>query len=286
MLLAFEAAERETVPDKQRAHLTFAIVGAGPTGSELAGVLREIAQHTLARDFRNFDPGSTRVVLIDAADRVLPTFPEPLSQKARVMLEALGVEVQTSSQVVDIDALGLTLTSTTSLATAPEKISARTVLWAAGVKASPLAESLNTPRDEWDRVYVEPDLSVPGYPELFVVGDLAHVDRVGQPVPAMAPPAIQEGRHAANMIQAELRGDPRTSFHYKDRGMLASIGRRAGLASIFGRNFSGLIAWLLWLLVHITSLIGFRNRLVVLFEWSWAYFTYQRSARVILRKIR
>ena len=285
VLLAFEAAERETDPDKQRAHLTFAIVGAGPTGSELAGVLREIAQHTLARDFRNFDPGSTRVVLIDAADRVLPTFPEPLSQKARVMLEALGVEVQTSSQVVDIDALGLTLTSTTSLATAPEKISARTVLWAAGVKASPLAESLNTPRDEWDRLYVEPDLSVPGYPELFVVGDLAHVDHDGQPVPAMAPPAIQEGRHAANMIQAVLRGHPRTSFHYKDRGMLAAIGRRAGVASIFGCNFSGLIAWFLWLVVHIASLIGFRNRLVVLFEWSWAYFTYQRSARVILPKI-
>ena len=286
VLLAFEAAERETDPDKQRAHLTFAIVGAGPTGSELAGVLREIAQHTLARDFRNFDPGSTRVVLIDAADRVLPTFPEPLSQKARVMLEALGVEVQTSSQVVDIDALGLTLTSTTSLATAPEKISARTVLWAAGVKASPLAESLNTPRDEWDRLYVEPDLSVPGYPELFVVGDLAHVDHDGQPVPAMAPPAIQEGRHAANMIQAVLRGRRRTSFHYKDRGMLAAIGRRAGVASIFGCNFSGLIAWFLWLVVHIASLIGFRNRLVVLFEWSWAYFTYQRSARVILPKIR
>ena len=202
------------------------------------------------------------------------------------MLEALGVEVQTSSRVVDMDALSLTLASTTSLATAPQKISTRTILWAAGVTASPLGENLNTPRDEWGRVYVEPDLSVPGYPELFVVGDLAHVDRVGQPVPAMAPPAIQEGRHAANMIQAELRGDPRTSFHYKDRGMLASIGRRAGLASIFGRNFSGLIAWLLWLLVHITSLIGFRNRLVVLFEWSWAYFTYQRSARVILRKIR
>ena len=286
VLLAFEAAERETDPDKQRAHLTFAIVGAGPTGSELAGALREIAQHTLARDFRNFDPGSTRVILIDAADRVLPTFPEPLSQKARVMLEVLGVEVQTNSQVVDIDALGLTLTSTTSLATAPEKISARTVLWAAGVKASPLAESLNTPRDEWDRLYVEPDLSVPGYPELFVVGDLAHVDHDGQPVPAMAPPAIQEGRHAANMIQAVLRGHPRTSFHYKDRGMLAAIGRRAGVASIFGCNFSGLIAWFLWLVVHIASLIGFRNRLVVLFEWSWAYFTYQRSARVILPKIR
>ncbi|HBK75469.1 MAG TPA: FAD-dependent oxidoreductase [Gammaproteobacteria bacterium] len=286
VLLAFEAAERERDTDEQRALLTFAIVGAGPTGAELAGVLREIAQHTLARDFRNFDPGSTRVVLIDAADRVLPSFPEPLSQKARVMLEALGVEVQTSSRVVDMDALSLTLASTTSLATAPQKISTRTILWAAGVTASPLGENLNAPRDEWGRVYVEPDLSVPGYPELFVVGDLAHVDRVGQPVPAMAPPAIQEGRHAANMIQAELRGDPRTSFHYKDRGMLASIGRRAGLASIFGRNFSGLIAWLLWLLVHITSLIGFRNRLVVLFEWSWAYFTYQRSARVILRKIR
>ena len=286
VLLAFEAAEREPDTEKQRAYLTFGIVGAGPTGAELAGILREIAQHTLARDFRNFDPRSTRVVLIDAAERVLPTFPEPLSQKARVMLEALGVEIQTSSQVVDIDESGLTLTSTAPLATAPERISARTVLWAAGVKASPLAESLNTPQDEWGRVYVESDLSVPGYPELFVVGDLAHVDRDDQPVPAMAPPAIQEGRHAANVIQAVLRGHPRTSFHYKDRGMLAAIGRRAGVASIYGRSFSGLIAWFLWLVVHIASLIGFRNRLVVLFEWSWAYFTYKRSARVILSQMR
>ncbi len=286
VLLAFEAAEREPDTDKQRAYLTFGIVGAGPTGVELAGILREIAQHTLARDFRNFDPRSTRVVLIDAADRVLPTFPEALSQKARVMLEALGVEVRTSLQVIDLDASGLTLAPTASSETAPERIYASTVLWAAGVKASALAESLNTPRDEWGRVYVEPDLSVSGYPELFVVGDLARVDRDNQPVPAMAPAAIQEGRHAASTINAALRGSPRSSFQYKDRGMLAAIGRRAGVASIYGHSFSGFIAWFLWLTVHITSLIGFRNRLVVLFEWSWAYFTYQRSARVILSQMR
>ena len=282
VLLAFEKAERETDAERQREHLTFAIVGAGATGVELAGALREIAQHTLASDFHNFDPRATRVVLIDAVERVLPQFPEPLSRKARAMLEARGVEVRTGCRVVDVDSGGVSLQCAPSSEATPERIPARTVLWAAGVKASPLAEDLDAPRDEFGRVRVQPDLSVPGRPEVFVVGDLAAVESGGRPVPATAPPAIQEGRHAAAAIVAELAGRTRLPFRYKDRGMLATVGRRAGVASICGFGFAGFVAWLLWLLVHITWLIGHRNRLVVLFEWAWAYFTYQRSARVIL----
>jgi NADH dehydrogenase len=282
VLLAFEKAERETNAERQREYLTFAIVGAGATGVELAGALREIAQHTLARDFHNFDPRAARVVLIDAVERVLPQFPEPLSRKARAMLEARGVEVRTGCRVVDIDPGGVSLQCVPSSEATPERIPAHTVLWAAGVKASPLAEDLDAPRDEFGRVRVQADLSVPGHPEVFVVGDLAVVELGGSSVPATAPPAIQEGRHAAATIVAQLAGRTRLPFCYKDRGMLATVGRRAGVASIHGFVFAGFVAWLLWLLVHITWLIGHRNRLAVLFEWAWAYFTYQRSARIIL----
>jgi NADH dehydrogenase len=282
ILLAFEAAERETDPDQRDAQLTFVIVGAGPTGVELAGALREIAQRTLARDFRNFDPRATRVVLVDAADRVLPSFPEGLSHKARAMLRDRGVEVRTRSCVKEIDATGVTLEGSDDSGAELARIPARTVLWAAGVKPSPLAESLEAPRDELGRVCVEPDLSLPGHPEIFVIGDLARVDQDGQPVPGMAPPAIQEGRHAAATIRADLAGRPRPAFRYRDRGMLATVGRKAGVAWIHGFGFTGFLAWVLWLVVHITWLIGFRNRLVVLFEWAWAYLTYQRGARVIL----
>jgi len=282
VLLAFEAAERETDPESQRAHLTFAIVGAGSTGVELAGTLREIAQRTLARDFRNFDPRETRVILVDTADRVLPTFPTDLSQKARAMLEARGVEVRTGCRVTEIDSGGLSWESSSS--EGAERISARTVLWAAGVKPSSLAESLDAPRDELGRVRVAADLSIPGNAEIFVVGDLARVEQDGRPVPGMAPPAVQEGRHAAANIRADLAGRPRRSFRYKDRGMLATVGRKAGVAHIHGLGFTGFVAWVLWLVVHIAWLIGFRNRLAVLFEWAWAYFSYQRGARVILAR--
>jgi len=274
ILTAFEAAEREADPERRRRHLTFAIVGAGATGVELAGALREIAQRTLARDFRNFDPRETRVLLIDAGPRVLPEFPEALSARAHRMLEQRGVEVRTGRAVAHVDSEGVRLDG--------EQIEAGTVLWAAGVRPSRLARDLDAPLDKAGRVRVQPDLSVPGHPEIFVAGDLACVEQEGRPVPGMAPAAIQEGRHAAQMIRRDLEGLARRPFRYRDRGMLATVGRRAGVARLGGLEFAGLGAWVLWLVVHIAWLIGFRNRLVVLFEWAWAYFTYQRSARVIL----
>jgi NADH dehydrogenase len=198
------------------------------------------------------------------------------------MLEERGVEVRTGCRVVEIDSGGLTLDCTDASGEGAERISARTVLWAAGVKPSSLAVSLDAPRDELGRVRVHADLSIPGNPEIFVVGDLARVDQDGRPVPGMAPPAIQEGRHAAANILADLARRPRDSFRYKDRGMLATIGRKSGVAHIYGLGFAGFVAWILWLVVHIFWLIGFRNRVVVLFEWAWAYFSYQRGARVMV----
>lgn len=275
MLLAFEAAERESDPERRRRHLTFAIVGAGPTGVELAGAIREIAQRTLAHDFRNFRPEETRVVLLDAADRVLPTFPERLSGPARRLLEARGVEVKTGALVTALDAHGVTAGG--------ERIEARTTLWAAGVRASPLARTLGTELLKDGRVPVRPDLSVPGHPEIFVAGDLAAVWREdGRPVPGMAPAAIQEGRCAAQNAARLVAGRETAPFRYTDRGMLATVGRRAGVAVVRGVHFTGFAAWLVWLAVHLFWLVGFRNRLVVLFEWGWSYFTYQRSARVIV----
>ena len=275
VLLAFEAAERETDEAVRRAWLTFVIVGAGPTGVELAGALRDIAQRTLARDFRNFDTRETRVVLLDALDRVLPPFPEELSAKARVLLEKRGVEVKTGAKVTNIDAGGVDLEG-------GERYEARTVLWAAGVKASPLGRCLGADLDRGGRVIVNADLSVPGRPEVFVVGDLAAVRRDGGWVPGMAPGAIQEGRHAAANVRRLLAGEPTRPFEYFDKGMLATIGRSSAVAAIGRLRFAGFFAWVLWLFVHILYLIGFRNRIAVLFEWTWAYLTFQRSARVIL----
>lgn len=274
VLLAFEHAERESDPERRRSFLTFVVVGAGATGVELAGALREIAQRTLARDFRRFDPRETRVILIDAADRVLPGFPDKLSRRAREMLERLGVEVRTDCPVTDVGPDGVK--------TAPAFIPARTVLWAAGVRASPLARSLGAELDGQGRVKVAPDLSVPGHPDVLVAGDLAALDQDGQPVPGTAPAAIQEGRHAAANIARDLRGEPRRPFRYKDRGVLATVGKKAGVARIDGLQLAGFAAWVAWLVVHIVWLIGFRNRLAVLFQWAWAYFTYQRSSRVIV----
>jgi len=274
VLLAYEAAEREKDPQQRRAWLTFVIVGAGPTGVELAGALREIAQRTLARDFRNFDPLETQVILLEAADRVLPPFPPELSAKAQMLLEKRGVQTRTKTMVTDIDAQGVLI--------GKDRIRARTVLWAAGVEASPVAKSLGTTLDKQGRVLVQPDLSAPGHKEIFVVGDLAAVRHNDQWVPGMAPAAIQEGRHAARNVRRAVEGKPPLPFQYKDRGMLATVGRSAGVAVIGRFRFAGFVAWILWLTVHILWLIGFRNRLVVLFEWTWAYFTYQRSARIIL----
>jgi NADH dehydrogenase len=275
VLLAFEHAEREQDPERRAAWLTFAVIGAGPTGVELAGALREIATKTLTRDFRNFDPGATRVVLADLAERVLPTFPERLSEAARAELTRLGIELRLGWRVTEIDADGVAL--------GDERIPARTVLWAAGVKPSPVAADLGGPLSKDGRVEVAPDLSVPGRPEIYVAGDLAFVrDACGEVVPGMAPGAIQEGRAAAANVLRSLAGEQTRPFEYRDRGVLATIGRSAAVARIGRFCFSGFFAWVLWLFVHVLWLIGFRSRVVVMFEWAWAYLTYQRSARVIL----
>lgn len=274
ILLAFEQAERETEAARQRALLTFVIVGAGPTGVELAGAIGEIACQVMARDFRNIDPRRARVILVEAGPRVLPSFPEDLSAKAEASLGKLCVEVRKNSRVTSIQ-LGLVAIENEPIATA-------TVLWAAGVAASPLARSLDTPLDNAGRVLVEPDLSIPGHPEVFVIGDLAaFVHQTGKPLPGLAPVAIQEGRHAAKNILCSVKGMPHCPFRYRHRGTLATIGRAAAVADFGILRVSGLFAWIAWLFVHILFLIGFRNRFVVLFEWAWAYLTFQRSARLI-----
>jgi NADH dehydrogenase len=273
-LLAFEKAEREEDPVARRAWLTFVVVGAGPTGVEMAGAFAEIARHSLARDFRRIDPRAARVILVEAGPRVLPAYPDDLSARAVRQLEALGVQVWTGAAVTGLDAEGVALGG--------DRVAARTVVWAAGVAASPLARTLDVPLDRVGRVKVAPDLSLPGRPEVFVVGDLAVLEQDGRPIPGVAPAAMQMGRHAAENLLRTLRGEPRRPFRYVDKGSLATIGRSSAVA-LFGKaRLSGFLAWLAWLLVHIFFLIGFRNRFVVLFTWAWAYLTYQRSARLIL----
>jgi NADH dehydrogenase len=274
ILGAFEQAEACTDAAERQALLTFAIVGGGPTGVELAGTLAEIARHTLRGEFRNIDPRRARVLLLEAGPRVLASFPQALSDKARAQLERLGVEVHCGTPVADIDGTGLRLGDTF--------ISARTVLWAAGVAASPLARSLGVPLDRAGRVAVDPDLSVPGHPELFVAGDLASVQCAGKPVPGVAPAAKQMGRHVADMIRARLQGRAGAPFRYRDYGNLATIGRMAAVVELGKLRLSGWLAWWFWLLAHVFFLIGFRNRLVVLLNWTWAYWTYQRAARIVL----
>jgi NADH dehydrogenase len=274
LLLAFEKAEQEADADRRRAYMTFVVVGGGPTGVELAGALAEIARHTLRGDFRRIDPASARVVLLEAADRVLPPYPAELSESARRQLEGLGVEVRTGALVTAVDEAGVALSE--------ERIDARTVLWAAGVAASPLGRALGAPVDRAGRVQVTPELSVPGHPEVFVAGDLAAFAQEGRPVPGVAPAAMQMGRHAARNVARLARGESSRPFRYVDKGSLATIGRRAAVADLGRVRLSGLPAWLAWLGIHIFFLIGFRNRFVVMFEWAWAYVTYQRSARIIL----
>lgn len=273
LLLAFERAEAEQDPARRAAWLNFAIVGGGPTGVELAGTLAEIARHTLKNEFRNIDPGEARVRLVEAGPRVLASFPEDLSERARRQLEKLGVEVSTGVPVTAISEAGYRLGDTF--------VPARTVVWAAGVAASPLARSLDVPLDRAGRVMVQPDLSVPGYPEIFVGGDLALVQSDGRPVPGVAPAAKQMGRHIAAMIRARLAGKATAAFRYRDFGNLATIGRMAAVVHLGRLKLSGLLAWWFWLAAHVFFLIGFRNRLVVLLNWAWAYWSYQRGARII-----
>ena len=273
LLLAFERAEADTDPAGRAAWLSFAVVGGGPTGVELAGTLAEIARHTLRSEFRNIDPALAKVRLLEAGPRVLASFPEDLSEKARRQLEKLGVEVLTGTPVGDIDAEGYRL--------GERRIAARTVIWAAGVAASPLGALLDAPRDRAGRVQVDPDLGVPGQPDIYVAGDLAAIQSAGAPVPGVAPAAKQMGRHVAANIRARLRGQATTPFAYRDFGNLATIGRMAAVVHLGRLKLSGAPAWWFWLVAHVFFLIGFRNRLVVLLNWTWAYWSYQRAARII-----
>jgi len=275
LLLAFERAETATDPAEREAWLHFAIVGGGPTGVELAGTLAEIAKHTLKDEFRNIDPAQARVRLIEAGPRVLVAFPEDLSAKAKRQLEKLGVDVALGTPVKEINADGYQL--------GDAFVPAKTVVWAAGVAASPLGAMFGVPLDRAGRVQVQPDLSVPGYPDIFVAGDLAALMQAnGKPVPGVAPAAKQMGRLVAHNIRARLSGSKTNAFAYKDYGNLATIGRMAAVVDLGKLKFSGVLAWWFWLVMHVFFLIGFRNRLVVLLNWWWAYWSYQRGARIIL----
>jgi NADH dehydrogenase len=273
ILLAFEHAEREADPVKRAAWLTFVVIGAGATGVEMAGMLAEIARHTLKGEFRRFDPRNARVVLVEGMERVLPPYAPDLSERARVQLERMGVTVWLGRKVTGIDAQGVHLGG--------DRLEAKTVVWCAGVAASPLGATLGVPLGRGGRVIVEPDLSVPGHAEIQVVGDLALLPGHEPPVPGVAPAAKQMGRHAARNIVAALARRPTRPFRYRDYGQLATIGRSSAVA-MFGRiHVWGWLAWVAWLTAHIYFLIGFRNRLVVLIDWAWAYWTFERSARIV-----
>jgi NADH dehydrogenase len=274
ILLAYERAEREVDPAARRRLLSFVVVGGGATGVELAGTLAEIARHTLAGEFRRIDSRTAHIVLIEGTDRLLPSYPPDLSEKARRQLERLGVEVRTDTRVTNIDERGVWI--------GEAHVEASSIVWAAGIAGSPLARWLGVPLDRAGRIAVERDLSLPGHPELFVVGDLATVTSDGRPVPGIAPAAKQMGRCAARNILARLRGEAPQAFRYRDYGSLATIGRNSGIAVIGPFKFWGLPAWLFWLFVHIYFLIGFRNRLMVMADWAWSYVTFARNARIVM----
>ncbi|MGB8579736.1 MAG: NAD(P)/FAD-dependent oxidoreductase [Candidatus Sulfotelmatobacter sp.] len=282
VLLAFELAERQAAAGETVEPLNFVVVGAGPTGVELAGTLAEICQHSLAGDFRLIDPRRTRIHLLEGGPHVLPAYPQDLSRSALEQLQRLGVEVQTSAMVTQIEAGAIYVGET--------RMKADIILWAAGVAASSLGKKLGVPVDRAGRVLVQPDLSVPGHPEVFVIGDLASLkDKTGKLLPGVAPVAILEGRYVAKLIRRETKARatentqpaPRKPFHYFDKGSLATIGRAAAVAQFGKIHISGYIAWLAWLFVHILFLIGFQNRVLVLTQWAWSYFTYERGARLI-----
>ena len=275
-LLSFERAELAESEEERRAWQTIVIVGGGPTGAELAGVMVTIARKALNRDFRRIDTTATRVILVEGGPRLLPTFPEELSARAQADLERMGVEVRLGSIVSQVDA--------GSVRIGEEVIPTHTVFWAAGNTASPLSRLLGVPLDRAGRVLVEPDLSLPGHPEAFVIGDMAATVRAdGRPVPGVAQGAIQAGRCAADNVRRTLGRRQRRAFRYLNKGDMATLGRHSAVADLGGRlQFSGVFAWLLWLFIHIMYLAGFRNRLIVLLEWAWEYFTYQRGVRLIV----
>jgi NADH dehydrogenase len=282
VLLAYEMAEREADPALRRALLTFVVVGAGPTGVELAGTLAELARHTLRQDFRDIDPATAQIILLEAADRVLPPYPPKLSAKASQALVRLGVTVRTLAVVTDVQAEAVTVRT----GDATEIVPCRTVLWAAGVQASPLgailARATGAALDRAGRITVQLDLSLPGHPEIFVIGDLANFPHQGgKPLPGVAPVAMQQGQYVARLIEARLRGQTLPPFRYRDYGNMATIGRNAAVADFGWLRLSGYLAWLAWLFIHVLKLIEFENRILVLFQWAWNYLTRNRSARLI-----
>lgn len=274
VFLAYEAAEREPDAARRRAWMTFVIIGAGPTGVEMAGALAEISRHALAHDFRRIDPQQARILLVEGLPQVLPSYPPALAERARRQLGRLGVEVRTGLQVTEITG--------TWVALGEERIGARTVIWAAGVQASPLARSLGVPLDRAGRVLVNRDLTIPGRPEVFVIGDLAALEQDGTWIPGVSPAAMQEGRHTAGNIGRALQGRSSVPFRYRDRGRFAAIGRGAAVGEVLGGyTLSGFVAWLAWVGIHIVFLIGFRNRLLVMVNWIYSYVTLRRGARLI-----
>jgi len=283
VLTAFEKAELEFEPDKQKECMTFVVVGGGPTGVELAGALAEVAHYTLQRNFRHINPTDSKIMLFEAHDGILSMFPESLQKKALEALKRMGVVVETGVLVTDINADGVTV----KRGDAVENVSAATVLWTAGVKASPLgatlAAAVGQQTDRMGRVIVGPDCSLPGHPEIFVIGDLANFSHQdGKPLPALAPVAMQQGHYVAKLIQRRLAGKSAPpKFHYRDKGTLATIGRSAAVADLGWIRLSGFTAWLTWLFVHIMYLVQFQNRVLVLIQWSFSYFTRGRSARLI-----
>jgi len=276
-LLAFEAAEREDDPERRKAALTFVVIGAGPTGVEMAGAMAEIAHRALRDDFRNINPGDARVILVEGVDRVLPAYHPDLSARARKHLEDLGVEVRTGVRVTAMDEETVTLGT--------EAIAARTVIWAAGVAGSPIARSLEVPLDRAGRVLVEENLSVPGRSEVFVVGDLAYLAPEGVPIPGVAQAAIQGGKHVANQIVRAIHREGATPFRYNDKGSMATIGRNKAVVESGTTRVWGFVAWLMWAFIHVLFLIGFRNRLFVMISWSWSYLTFHRGVRLITRRV-
>lgn len=286
ILDAYEEAEQETDPARRQALMTFVVVGAGPTGVELAGAIAEMARHTLKEDFRVANPDRTRVILVEMLDRVLPPFPPELSQKAQESLEELGVTVRTNTKVLEIAADHVVVATQDE---DQETIPCAATMWAAGVKASGLTRVLHertgVALDRAGKVLVAPDLSIPNHPDIFVVGDIVHFEQDGKPLPGLAPVAMQEGTHAAKQSVRRLVQKQSTQpFHYRDRGIMATIGRASAVADLHLVRLSGLIAWLIWLFIHLMYLVGFRNRLLVFLQWMWNYFTFRRGVRLIVKR--